>query len=43
MQEEREAKEKMPTYKGLEQYKLVEKMGECVLLAAIRRPSHHRR
>jgi flagellar motor protein MotB len=31
VQEEREAKETMPTYKGLEQYKLVEKMGECVV------------
>ena len=28
LQEEREAKGKMPVYKGLENYKLVEKMGE---------------
>ena len=28
--EEREQKSKMPTYKGLEKYKLLEKMGECV-------------
>ena len=28
VQEEREAKGKMPVYKGLENYKLVEKMGE---------------
>ena len=28
VQEEREAKNKMPTYKGLENYKLLEKMGE---------------
>lgn len=30
VQEEREAKETMPTYEGLEGYRLVEKMGECV-------------
>lgn len=28
--EEREAKAKMPTYKGLENFKLLEKMGESV-------------
>ena len=28
VQEEREAKSKMPVYKGLENYKLLEKMGE---------------
>ena len=32
VQEENEAKSKMPTYKGLEKYKLLEKMGECVHL-----------
>ena len=31
VQEEREAKSKMPTYKGLENYKLLEKMGEYVV------------
>lgn len=31
VQEEREAKDKMPTYKGLENYRLLDKMGECVL------------
>jgi serine/threonine-protein kinase RCK2 len=30
--EEREAKTKMPTYKGLENYRLLEKMGECVVV-----------
>ncbi len=30
MQEEREAKGKMPTYKGLENFRLIDKMGECV-------------
>ena len=30
VQEEKEAKTKMPTYKGLENYKLLDKMGECV-------------
>ncbi len=29
VKEERAAKEKMPTYKGLERFKLIEKMGEC--------------
>jgi ATPase subunit of ABC transporter with duplicated ATPase domains len=29
VQEERAAKEKMPTYKGLERFKLIQKMGEC--------------
>lgn len=29
--EEREAKSKMPSHKGLEDYKLLEKMGESVL------------
>ncbi len=28
--EEREAKSKLPTYKGLENFKLLEKMGESV-------------
>lgn len=28
--EERQAKNKMPVYKGLEDFELVEKMGECV-------------
>ena len=28
VQEEREAKSKMPVYKGLENYQLLEKMGE---------------
>lgn len=32
VQEEREAKETMPVHKGLEHYRLIEKMGECVLL-----------
>ena len=31
VQEEREAKSKMPTYKGLENYKLLDKMGEYVV------------
>ena len=31
VQEEREAKSKMPLYKGLENYKLLEKMGEYVV------------
>jgi len=30
VREEREAMEKLPTYKGLERFKLVEKKGECV-------------
>lgn len=30
MQEERAGKEKMPVYKGLERFKLVDKMGEYV-------------
>ena len=29
VQEERAAREKMPTYKGLERFKLIQKMGEC--------------
>jgi len=29
VREEREAMEKMPTYKGLERLKLIEKKGEC--------------
>jgi serine/threonine-protein kinase RCK2 len=29
VREEREAQEKMPMYKGLENFKLVQKMGEC--------------
>ena len=29
VQEERAAKDKMPTYKGLERFRLVQKMGEC--------------
>lgn len=31
VQEEREAKSKMPTYKGLENYRLLDKMGEYVV------------
>jgi hypothetical protein len=31
VQEEREAKSKMPHHKGLERFKLLDKMGECVL------------
>lgn len=31
VREEREAMEKLPTYKGLERFKLVEKKGECVV------------
>ena len=31
VQEERQAKDKMPTYKGLENYRLLDKMGECVV------------
>jgi hypothetical protein len=31
VREEREAMEKMPAYKGLERYKLVEKKGECAI------------
>ena len=34
VQEEREAKSKMPSYKGLENYKLLEKMGEYVVSTA---------
>ena len=30
VKEENEAKNKMPSYKGLENFKLIEKMGECV-------------
>ena len=32
VREEREAMEKLPTYKGLERFKLVEKKGECAHL-----------
>lgn len=32
VKEEREAKAQMPSYKGLEDFKIVEKMGECVQL-----------
>lgn len=32
VREEREAQEKMPRYKGLEHFKLVQKMGECAHL-----------
>jgi hypothetical protein len=32
VREEREAMDKLPTYKGLERFKLVEKKGECVHL-----------
>lgn len=31
VREEREAMDKMPTYNGLERYKLVEKKGECAI------------
>jgi hypothetical protein len=31
VQEEREAKGKLPTYKGLENFRLLDKMGECVI------------
>ena len=31
VREEREAMDKMPTYKGLERYKLIEKKGECAI------------
>jgi hypothetical protein len=34
VQEEREAKTKMPSYKGLEAYKILDKMGEYVTLVA---------
>lgn len=33
--EEREAKTKMPTYKGLENFKLLEKMGESVVFGSL--------
>lgn len=39
VQQEREAKETMPVYKGLENYKLVEKMGECALVTIVGLPS----
>lgn len=32
--EEREAKSKLPIYKGLENFKLLQKMGESVLFSA---------
>jgi hypothetical protein len=32
VRQEREAKEQMPVYKGLENFKIVEKMGESVVL-----------
>jgi serine/threonine-protein kinase RCK2 len=31
VREEREAMDKMPAYKGLERYKLIEKKGECAI------------
>lgn len=37
VREEREAMEKLPTYKGLERFKLVEKKGECVDLHPVPR------
>lgn len=36
VQEEREAKSKMPLYKGLERFKLIDKMGESVLQYSLR-------
>lgn len=33
VREEREAMEKMPVYKGLERYKLIEKKGECAIFS----------
>lgn len=36
VQEEREAKAKMPHYKGLERFKLIDKMGESVPLSVAR-------
>lgn len=38
VQEERQAKSKMPVYKGLERFKLLDKMGEYVSLADFHRP-----
>jgi hypothetical protein len=35
VREEREAMEKMPTYNGLERYKLVEKKGECAVFTRL--------
>ena len=35
VREEREAMEKMPAYKGLERYKLIEKKGECAVFTQI--------
>lgn len=35
VREEREAMEKMPVYKGLERYKLIEKKGECAIFTLL--------
>jgi hypothetical protein len=35
VREEREAMEKMPAYKGLERYKLIEKKGECAIFTRL--------
>ena len=39
--EEREERSQMPTYKGLEQYKLTDKMGESVILFFLLAPGAH--
>ena len=40
VKQEREQKEQMPTYKGLENFKIVEKMGESVTLFIFPCPTH---
>jgi hypothetical protein len=35
VREEREAMDKMPTYNGLERYKLIEKKGECAIFTRL--------
>jgi serine/threonine-protein kinase RCK2 len=35
VREEREAMDKMPVYKGLERYRLIEKKGECVIFTRL--------
>jgi len=35
VREEREAMDKMPVYKGLERYKLIEKKGECAIFTRL--------
>ena len=37
VREEREAMDKMPSYKGLERYKLIEKKGECAIFTQLNR------